>query len=80
MEVTTGIPVIYDVQAVREQFPILGREVKGHPLIYLDNAATTQKPQAVVDSLVHYYTYYNANIHRGIHTLAEEATAAYEAT
>lgn len=80
MEVTTGIPVAYDVQAVREQFPILSREVKGHPLIYLDNAATTQKPQAVVDSLLHYYTYYNANIHRGIHTLAEEATAAYEAT
>lgn len=80
MEVTTGIPVAYDVQAVREQFPILSREVKGHPLIYLDNAATTQKPQAVVDSLMHYYTYYNANIHRGIHTLAEEATAAYEAT
>lgn len=80
MEVTTGIPVTYDVQAVREQFPILSREVKGHPLIYLDNAATTQKPQAVVDSLLHYYTYYNANIHRGIHTLAEEATAAYEAT
>lgn len=80
MEVTTGIPVVYDVQAVREQFPILGRQVKGYPLIYLDNAATTQKPQAVVDSLLHYYTYYNANIHRGIHTLAEEATAAYEAT
>ncbi|MBP7558639.1 MAG: cysteine desulfurase [Chitinophagaceae bacterium] len=80
MEVTTGIPVAYDVQAVREQFPILSREVKGHPLIYLDNAATSQKPQAVVDSLLHYYTYYNANIHRGIHTLAEEATAAYEAT
>jgi len=80
MEVTTGIPVAYDVQAVREQFPILGRQVKGYPLIYLDNAATTQKPQAVVDSLLHYYTYYNANIHRGIHTLAEEATAAYEAT
>ncbi|MBN8861947.1 MAG: cysteine desulfurase [Sphingobacteriales bacterium] len=80
MEVTTGIPVTYDVQAVRKQFPILSREVKGHPLIYLDNAATTQKPQAVVDSLLHYYTYYNANIHRGIHTLAEEATAAYEAT
>lgn len=80
MELTTGIPVVYDIQAVREQFPILGRQVKGHPLIYLDNAATTQKPQAVVDSLLHYYTYYNANIHRGIHTLAEEATAAYEAT
>lgn len=80
MELTAGIPVAYDVQAVREQFPILHRQVKGYPLIYLDNAATTQKPQAVIDALLEYYTHYNANIHRGIHTLAEEATAAYEAT
>ena len=49
--------------------------VKGKPLIYFDNAATSQKPQVVIDALSHYYTYYNANIHRGIHTLAEEATA-----
>ena len=69
-----------DVQSIREQFPILGREVKGHPLIYFDNAATSQKPQSVIDALVTYYTGYNANIHRGIHTLAEEATAAYENT
>src|SRR6476620_11234947 len=69
-----------DVQAVRQQFPILNREVKGKPLVYLDNAATTQKPKAVIDSLVSYYSSYNANIHRGIHTLAEKATAAFEST
>jgi cysteine desulfurase / selenocysteine lyase len=69
-----------DVNAIRKLFPILNREVKGKPLIYLDNAATSQKPQSVIDALVNYYTGYNANIHRGIHTLAEEATAAFEAT
>src|ERR1044071_7412593 len=69
-----------DVEAIRRQFPVLDREVKGKPLIYLDNAATSQKPQVVIDALVNYYTNYNANIHRGIHTLAEEATAAFEAT
>ncbi|GAC1532051.1 MAG: cysteine desulfurase [Sediminibacterium sp.] len=56
------------------------REVKGHPLVYFDNAATSQKPQVVIEALVSYYTHCNANIHRGIHTLAEEATAAFEAT
>jgi cysteine desulfurase / selenocysteine lyase len=69
-----------DVQAIRHQFPILKRMVKGRPLIYLDNAATSQKPRAVIDALVQYYSEFNANIHRGIHTLAEEATAAFEAT
>lgn len=69
-----------DVQAIRKQFPILSRQVKGKPLIYLDNAATSQKPQSVIDALVDYYSGYNANIHRGIHTLAEEATAAFELT
>lgn len=69
-----------DIAAIREQFPVLNREVKGRPLIYFDNAATSQKPQAVIDALVNYYTGYNANIHRGIHTLAEEATAAFEET
>lgn len=69
-----------DVYAIRKQFPILNREVKGRPLIYLDNAATSQKPQMVIDALISYYSDYNANIHRGIHTLAEEATAAFEAT
>jgi cysteine desulfurase / selenocysteine lyase len=69
-----------DIYAIRQQFPALSREVKGQPLVYFDNAATTQKPQVVIDALVNYYSNYNANIHRGIHTLAEEATAAYEAT
>lgn len=69
-----------DVEAIRRLFPVLGREVKGRPLVYLDNAATTQKPQVVIDALVNYYSGYNANIHRGIHTLAEEATAAFEST
>jgi cysteine desulfurase/selenocysteine lyase len=68
-----------DVYAIRQQFPILNRQVKGKPLIYLDNAATAQKPQSVIDALVNYYSNYNANVHRGIHTLAEEATLAFEA-
>ena len=69
-----------DVYSIRQQFPVLNREVKGKPLIYLDNAATSQKPQAVIDALVNYYSNCNANIHRGIHTLAEEATMAFENT
>ena len=68
-----------NVAALRTDFPILDRRINGQPLVYLDNAATTQKPQAVIDALVRYYTTTNANIHRGLHTLAEEATAAYEA-
>jgi cysteine desulfurase / selenocysteine lyase len=70
----------FDVQAIRHQFPVLKRMVKGKPLVYFDNAATAQKPQAVIGALTEYYEKYNANIHRGIHSLAEEATAAYEAT
>ena len=69
-----------DTKRIREDFPILKREVHGKPLVYLDNAATTQKPQVVIDALVEYYSSYNANIHRGIHALAEEATGKYEAT
>lgn len=69
-----------DIDVVRSQFPILDRSVKGRKLVYLDNAATTQKPRSVIDALTAYYAGYNANIHRGIHTLAEEATAAFEAT
>ncbi len=71
-------PHSLDVEAIRADFPILARTVHGRPLVYLDNAATTQKPQAVIDALVRYYSTMNANIHRGLHTLAEEATAAYE--
>ena len=69
-----------DITAIRRQFPVLNRLVKGKPLVYLDNAATSQKPLVVIDALVKYYREFNANIHRGIHTLAEEATAAFENT
>ncbi len=69
---------MFDVEAIRKDFPILQRLVHGRPLIYLDNAATSQKPLAVIDALVEYYEHYNSNIHRGLHTLAEEATARYE--
>ena len=77
---TTTMQKGIDVYAIREQFPILNREIKGKPLVYLDNAATSQKPRMVIEALVDYYNNYNANIHRGIHTLAEEATAAFEAS
>jgi cysteine desulfurase/selenocysteine lyase len=77
---STTIENELDVYAVRRHFPALTREVKGKPLVYFDNAATTQKPQVVIDALVEYYSKFNANIHRGIHTLAEEATAAFEST
>jgi len=68
-----------DPRALRARFPILQRQVHGHRLVYLDNAATTQKPETVLAALQHYYANSNANVHRGVHTLAEEATAAYEA-
>jgi cysteine desulfurase/selenocysteine lyase len=74
------VDTILDIQSIRSSFPILSRKVKDKPLVYFDNAATTQKPQVVIDALTDYYKLYNANIHRGIHSLAEEATAAYEAT
>jgi cysteine desulfurase/selenocysteine lyase len=70
----------FNVAKIRKQFPVLERKVKGRDLVYFDNAATAQKPQVVIDALVNYYHQYNANIHRGIHSLAEEATAAFEAT
>lgn len=69
-----------DPKRLRKDFPILSRPVHGKRLVYLDNAATTQKPQAMIDALVGYYSKYNANVHRGVHTLAEEATAAFEST
>ena len=69
---------MFDVQKIREDFPILKREVNGKPLVYFDNAATSQTPQVVIDTIVDYYTGYNANIHRGVHTLSQEATDAYE--
>ena len=69
----------FNIQKIRNDFPILSREVNGYPLVYLDNAATSQKPKQVIDSIVDYYSKYNANIHRGVHTLSQEATDAYEA-
>lgn len=67
-----------DIKSLREDFPILQRKVNGQPLIYLDNAATSQTPKQVVDTIVDYYYNYNANIHRGVHTLSQEATDKYE--
>ena len=69
----------YDVQAIRKQFPILNQEIHGRPLVYLDNAATAQKPIAVIDAISDYYLNYNANVHRGVHTLSQRATDAMEA-
>ena len=69
---------MFDVSKVRADFPILQRKVHGKPLVYLDNAATSQKPESVIQAMDDYYRRYNANIHRGVHTLAEEATEAYE--
>jgi cysteine desulfurase / selenocysteine lyase len=68
----------WDVERIRQDFPALHQQVHGKPLVYLDNAATTQKPQAVIDALTTYYTRDNANIHRGVHLLSERATDAYE--
>lgn len=67
-----------DPEALRRDFPILDQQVHGKPLVYLDNAATTQKPQAVIDALVHYYQHDNANVHRGVHELSQRATNDYE--
>lgn len=67
-----------NIEDIRQDFPILSREIHGHPLIYLDNAATSQKPHAVIDAITDYYSHHNANIHRGIHTLGDESTQAYQ--
>jgi cysteine desulfurase/selenocysteine lyase len=64
--------------SIREQFPILHQEINGHPLVYLDSAATSQKPHAVIEAVKHYYEYENSNVHRGVHTLGSRATDAYE--
>jgi cysteine desulfurase/selenocysteine lyase len=73
-----GVASAFDVQRIRQDFPILSQKVHGKPLVYLDNAATTQKPQAVIDAMVRSYAEDNANIHRGVHLLSERATRAYE--
>ena len=68
----------FDVERIRRDFPILAREVNGHPLAYLDNAASSQRPQSVIDAEAHYYAEIHANVHRGVHTLSQRATEAYE--
>ncbi|HKQ85232.1 MAG TPA: cysteine desulfurase [Candidatus Acidoferrales bacterium] len=75
---TTNLNTELDVQAIRAEFPILGRTVRGKPLVYLDNAATSQKPRFVLDAITRYYEEENANIHRGVHYLSERATTDYE--
>ncbi len=75
---TRDIAVPFDVDRIRADFPILGREVHGRPLVYLDNGATAQKPQSVIDTIDRYYSQQNANIHRGVHHLSQVATTAYE--
>jgi cysteine desulfurase/selenocysteine lyase len=70
--------IVLDLEKVRKDFPILSRKVNGKPLVYFDNAASSQKPQSVIDATDKYYSYENANIHRGVHTLSQEATSAYE--
>jgi cysteine desulfurase/selenocysteine lyase len=77
---TLTTTAVLDIAKIREQFPILNQKVNGKNLVYLDNAATNQKPKRVINALVEYYEGYNANIHRGIHTLAEKATKAFEET
>src|SRR6056297_1424552 len=68
----------FDAQAVRADFPILQQQVNGQPLVYLDNAATTQKPESVIQAIAEYYRTDNANVHRGVHTLSDRATHRFE--
>ena len=74
----TKAPALLDVNRIRQDFPILQQEVNGKPLVYLDNAATAQKPRQVIDTVNDYYREYNSNVHRGVHTLSQKATDAYE--
>jgi cysteine desulfurase / selenocysteine lyase len=80
MAVSAAVNKGIDVESIRKEFPVLHQQVNGRDLVYFDNAATSQKPNLVIDGLINYYKGYNANIHRGIHTLAEKATKAYEET
>src|SRR5688572_31850727 len=68
----------FNVEGVRKDFPLLSRTVNGKPLVYFDNGATTQKPRQVIDAIVKYYSEQNANIHRGVHRLSQDATVLYE--
>ena len=69
---------MFKVEDIRKDFPILDQKIHGRPLVYLDNAATSQTPQVVIDAIIDYYQNYNANIHRGVHTLSQIATDKYE--
>lgn len=81
METATAQDILWpEVELIRNEFPILQQSVNGRPLVYLDNGATTQKPVSVIRSMQEYYTQYNSNVHRGVHTLSQQATAAYEAS
>ena len=75
-----AVEVIFDVQKVRADFPALEQEVHGHPLVYLDSAATAQKPYAVIDAIRRFHEVDCANIHRGVHELSQRSTVAYEGT
>ncbi|HEY2016130.1 MAG TPA: aminotransferase class V-fold PLP-dependent enzyme, partial [Bryobacteraceae bacterium] len=77
---TSVVPAGFDVDKIREDFPVLKQKIHGKPLVYLDNAATSQKPQSVIDAIVKFYTVDCANIHRGVHELSQRSTAAYEET
>src|SRR5215831_11792337 len=77
---TSAVAPAFDVEKIREDFPVLKQKVHGKPLVYLDNAATAQKPQVVIDAIVKFYEVDCANIHRGVHELSQRSTAAYEKT
>lgn len=70
--------IIFDINTIRNDFPILSQKVYGKPLVYFDNAATSQKPKQVIDCITKYYSEYNANIHRGVHYLSQKASQAYD--
>jgi cysteine desulfurase/selenocysteine lyase len=71
-------PAALDIAAIRSDFPVLARTIRGLPLAYLDNAASSQRPRAVIDAISHYYENSHANVHRGVHTLSQEATDLFE--
>lgn len=75
---TSGHSMSFDIEKIRQDFPVLQQQVNGKPLVYLDNAATAQKPLSVIETISEYYTSYNSNVHRGVHTLSQQATDAYE--
>src|SRR6188768_3401314 len=78
MAILTTTPSALDADRIKTDFPILDQEINGHRLVYLDSASTSQKPRVVIDTVADYYREYNANVHRGIYTIGEKATAEYE--